>query len=133
MGILKSIQKEMDDEEYREYCRSRYQFDIMLETQRLKLDAKQEPEKAGIEQIVDMAEAAVSSPPSIQNSARTILSGWLEAHLQSLRYLEPFKKKIQDTIGNWKELELEAREALWAWIEVLIEELTEGKSATLVM
>lgn len=135
MGIVKNIQQEMDDEKYREYCRSSYQFDAMLETQRLKLEAKQEPQKAAIEQIVDMAEAAVSSPPSIQNTARTILSGWLEAHLQTLRYLEPFKKKIQDTIGNWRgrELELETREALWAWIEVLIEEITERQSATFAL
>ncbi|MCK5680351.1 hypothetical protein KAI46_06020 [bacterium] len=102
----------------------------MLVTQRLQMEAKHEPEKAIIEQIVDMTEAAVSSPASIQNNARTIWSVWIEAHLQSLRYLGPFKKKIHGAIGNWRKLESEAREALWEWIEALIEEVTEGEVVT---
>lgn len=130
MGIVRNIQQEMDEEAYREYCRGRYRFDAMLETERLKLEEQQKPEKVTVETIVDMAEATANSPESIQKHGRNILVGWLTAHLQSLRYLEPFKKKIQDVVGSWRELELEAKEALWQWIKTLIDELTEGKSVT---
>ena len=131
MGTLRNIQQEMDDEAYREYCRGRYHFEAMLETERLKMEAELEPKKATVELIVELAVAAVSCPASIQKNARSILSVWITAHLQSLRYLGPFKKKIQDVIGNLRKLEMEAKEALWKWIEALIDELTEGKSVIL--
>jgi hypothetical protein len=120
----------MDAEAYREYCRDRYHFEAMLETERLKMKADLEPKKVTIELMVELAVDAVSCPASILENVRTILSGWITVHLQSLRYLGPFKKKIQDVIGNWGELKLAAKEALWEWIEVLIDELNEGKSVT---
>jgi hypothetical protein len=62
----------MDAEAYREYCRDRYHFEAMLETERLKMKADLEPKKVTIELMVELAVDAVSCPASILENVRTI-------------------------------------------------------------
>ncbi len=59
-GILKNIQQQMDDDARKEYCRERYNHEVMLELERRK---ETQQDTVSIDHIVGMLEKAVSHVP----------------------------------------------------------------------
>ena len=130
-GILRNIQKEMDNERHAEYCRQRYNYDVMLGIQR-QVQQEMKDETPTIEGIVSMAIAGVSgSFSSLKRMATKRCQQTIEKLLQTARYVGPIKKQILDAIGAKEDLDLTQKEKVWALIEALLNQKTEGKSVTL--
>jgi len=130
-GILRNIQKEMDNERHAEYCRHRYNYDVMLDIQRQVREQK-ENEMPTVEGIVSMAIAGVSgSFASLKRMATKQCQQTIEKLLKTARYVGPIKKQILDVIGAKEDLELTQKEKVWALIESLLNQKPEGKSVTL--
>lgn len=130
-GILRNIQKEMDNERHAEYCRQRYNYDVMLDIQR-QVQQEKKDETPTIEGIVSMAIAGVSgSFSSLKRMATKRCQQTIEKLLQTARYVGPIKKQILDAIGAKEDLEVTQKEKVWALIEPLLNQKTEGKSVTL--
>ena len=119
-GILKNIQQELDEAQYLEYYREKFNYKSLLESERLRLEETQKPAKPSFSTIVDLASAAIDVPGTIQKSVRERCRAWINLHLKSSRYLEPVKKKIQDAISNLTEVDVKTKEETWEWIEPLL-------------
>ena len=86
-GILNNIQKDLDDAQYHEYCREKYEYKSLLESERLQLEETTKPSKPSFTTIVDLAVAAMSVSGTVQESVRDRCKTWLDIHLKSSKYL----------------------------------------------
>ncbi len=130
-GILRNIQKEMDNERHAEYCRQRYNYDVMLDTQR-QAQQEKEDQTPTIEGIVSMAIAGISgSFESLKRMATKKCQQSIEKMVQTARYVGPIKKQILDAIGAKEDLEVTQKEKVWALIETLLNQKPQGESVTL--
>lgn len=125
-GILHNIQQKIDDDQYQEYCREKYHYQSVLESEKQKLVERQEPKKPSFEVIVELAASSVGVSENIQKNSRHICKGWLKMHLKASGYVESIKKKIQDVIGASSELDMNAKELVWQWLEPLMSKKTVG-------
>jgi len=132
-GILRNIQRNMDNDRYQLYCRERYNYQQMLEVQKRR-DQKEEldaPPK--IETIVEMALMAVTKKiRSNKELAERKVRQWIQELLGSVRYVEPLRKKIQDAIGALSHLDGQQKEQVWRLIERFLNQKSETESVTLV-
>ncbi len=119
-GILKNIQQELDDAQYHEYCREKYYYKSVLESEQCQRKDAAKQSKPTFEMIVDLASAALNVSGSVQEIVCNRCKAWLDEHLQSSKYLEPIRKKIQDAIGRLKEVDTKTKEEIWDWIEPLL-------------
>ena len=131
-GILKNIQQELDDAQYQEYCRKKYYYKSLLESERRQHEDSQKQSKPSFSAIVDLASAAINVSGNIQKIVRDRCEAWLDIHLKSSKYHEPVKKKIHDVIGKLTEFDLRTKEEIWDWIEPLLSKPKQGKSVTLI-
>ncbi|MFC1886961.1 hypothetical protein ACFLZM_07885 [Thermodesulfobacteriota bacterium] len=130
-GILRNIQRDMDNDRYQLYCRERYNYQHMLEVQRRQDEELKAPPK--IEIIVDMALKAVTEKARvIKELAERRVRQWIQELLGSVRYVGSVKKKIQDAIGSLSHLDLEQKEQIWRLIEQFLNQKPEAESVTLV-
>lgn len=119
-GILKNIQQELDDAQYHEYCREKYYYKSLLESERRQREDAEKQSKPSFNVIVGLASAAINVSGSIQKVVRDRCKTWLDTHLKSSKYLGPVKKRIQDAIGELTELDTKTKEEIWDWIEPLL-------------
>lgn len=119
-GILKNIQQELDDAQYHEYCREKYYYKSVLESERCQREDAAKQSKPTFEMIVDLASAALNLYGRSQEIVRNRCKAWLDQHLQSSKYLMPVRKKIQDAIGRLSEVDTKTKEEVWDWIEPLL-------------
>ncbi len=119
-GILKNIQQELDDAQYHEYCREKYYYKSLLESERRQREDAEKQSKPSFNVIVGLASAAINVSGSIQKVVRDRCKTWLDTHLKSSKYLGPVKKKIQDAIGELTEFDTRTKEEIWDWIEPLL-------------
>jgi len=130
-GILKNIQQDMDNDQYQLYCRQRYNYQQMLDTQRRQgqKDELEAPPK--IETIVEMALTAVTKKVrSIKKLAERKVRQWTEELLESVSYVEPLRKKIQDAIGALSHLDGKQKEQVWTLIEQFMIQKPKAESVT---
>ncbi len=124
-GILKNIQKKQDDELYEEYCRKRYNYQLMLENERRLQTTEEKPPT--IEQVLNMLEKGIfGSSRTIRRVCQNLACKWIKELTDSRRYLEPLKKKFMDAIGKLKNLGMEQKDLMIGQIEQLIN-LKSGK------
>jgi len=119
-GILKNIQQELDDAQYHEYCREKYYYKSLLESERRQRENAEKHSKPPFDTIVDLASAALNVYGGSQKIIRNVCKAWLALHLKSSKYLEPVRKKIQDAIGKLNEIDTKIKEEIWDWIEPLL-------------
>jgi hypothetical protein len=119
-GILKNIQQELDNEQYHEYCRKKYYYKSLLESERRQREDAEKQSKPSFELIVDLASSALSLYGGSREIVRNRCKDWLDLHLQSSKYLAPVMKKIQDAIGRLNEVDTKTKEEVWDWIEPLL-------------
>lgn len=119
-GILKNIQQDLDDAQYHEYCREKYYYKSLLESERRQREDAEKQSKPSFDKIVDLACAALNVNGKSEKIARNRCKVWLDVHLQSTKYLEPVRKKIQDAIGRLNEVAAKTKEEVWDWIEPLL-------------
>lgn len=119
-GILKNIQQDLDDAQYHEYCREKYHYKSLLESERRQREEAKKQSKPSFDKIVDLAAAALNVYGKSERIVRNLCRAWLDVHLQSSKYLEPVRKKIQDAIGRLNEVDTKTKEEVWDWIEPLL-------------
>ena len=132
-GILKNIQQDLDDDQYHEYCREKYYYKSLLESERRQREDAKKQSKPSYDKIVDLAAAALNIYGKSEKIVRNRCRAWLDVHLQSSKYLEPVRKKIQDAIGRLNEVDTKTKEEVWDWIEPLLSKETKGESVTLFL
>ncbi len=130
-GILNNIQKDLDDAQYHEYCREKYEYKSLLESERLQLEETAKPSKPSYTAIIDLAAAAMSVSGTVQESVRDRCKTWIDIHIKSSKYLEPVKKKVQDAIGDLTEFDVKTKKEIWEWIKPLLSKQNQGESVTL--
>ena len=121
-GILKNIQQEIDDQRYQDYCREHYNYELQLEYQRRRQEHQaQNQRQKTMEQIVDLATTAIGlTSDFLKESALKKCRKWLEQLCSQKSYVQPVRKKIQDAIGNKKDLDLDQKEQVSQLMDQLI-------------
>ena len=110
-GILKNIQQQRDDNAKRDYCRQRYNHELMLRFERHEDD---QPKPASINDILGMLERAVTvNVQFVKELAIRKARQWTLEVTASCRYLEPLKKKVEEALDNLKHLSVQQRENAW--------------------
>lgn len=132
-GILRNIQQEVDDDRYRNYCRSRYNYETIRQAEKSRQEKKRQKGAApNIETLVKMAQQAVTgSVRNLRGFALKKVEQWTAEICKSARYMEPVKKKIIEAIGEIKELDEDQKEQVWKTIEQFINQKSKTESVTL--
>jgi hypothetical protein len=132
-GILRNIQREMDNDHYREYCRNRYNYEIMLEKQRQKSQQEALQAPPDIKNIVGLAvTATITKARFIKESAERTIHRWTQELLSSARYAGPVSKKFQDAIGALRDIDDQQKEQVWGLINRYLGMKPNTESVTLV-
>jgi hypothetical protein len=130
-GILRNIQREMDNDRHRDYCRKRYNYEILLENQRQKSlqEALQAP--PDINTLVGLAvTTATIKAAFLRESGERTIRRWIRALLESVRYVGPVIRKIQEAIGALRDLDEQQKERVWQLIQQFLTLKPEAESVT---
>jgi len=107
-GILKNIQQQRDDEAKRQYCRGRYNYQVMLDLDRQKNEL---PPQLSINNVIGMLEKAVTEKVRfVKNLAIRKAREWTHELMESCQYLGSLRKKIENALGDLKHLTIEQRQ-----------------------
>jgi hypothetical protein len=117
-GILKNIQKEEDDQVYKDYCREKYDYQRMLTDERQ--EQKMHSSRPTIDLVIDMALAATGQSEKMQGVAIRKCSEWLNVIFGTASYCAAMKKRIHVQIGKITSLTVTQKEAVWEWIAPLL-------------
>ncbi len=103
-GILNNIQKQRDDDTYRDYCRQKYNYQQMLEIERNAKAIEEEMNKPPtIKQTLDMIERGFhAAGRSLRRVCLKTARKYLSELADTKCYLEPLRKKFIEAIGNLK-------------------------------
>lgn len=130
-GILRNIQQKLDDEQYRTYCRLRYNHEQMLTNERRIQDQQKPDAPASVEDIVNMGVQAVTqSFRRIRELAMKRIEEWIEELVKSVRYIGPLKKQFIEAIGAKGHLDENQKENVWKLIEQFLIPKTGMESVT---
>lgn len=127
-GILRNIQKEEDDQVYKDYCRDKYDYLRMLANKRQ--EQKRHSSKPTIDLVIDMALAAMGQSEKMQDIALRKCSEWLSAIFGTPSYCVAMKKRIHVQIGKITSLTVTQKEEVWEWIAPLLNMNAGRKSVT---
>lgn len=128
-GILKNIQQQRDDDVKRQYCRERYNYQMMLEMQRREND-QQYP--VTIKSVMAILETAVTQKTQfVKDLAIRRAREWTQELMKGYSYLGVLKKKFSDALGKLNHLSLEQKQKAWELIEQFLNPKTSEKSVTL--
>jgi hypothetical protein len=110
-GILKNIQRKMDEDAKRDYCRQRYNHEAMLTIERQK-QAQLEP--VSIDNILGMLSTAVTNNARfVKELAVRKAREWTVESIKSRRYLGPIKRDMETSIGKLTGLSLDQKKEAW--------------------
>jgi len=107
-GILENIQKQRDDDAYKEYCRQRYHYEQMFEDQRRSQSLQKDPPK--IEQILSILEKGIdASSSTVKNLGLRRAREWTEELSKLHSYTGSLKKRFIDVISKINHLSVEKK------------------------
>ena len=110
-GILKNIQQQRDDEAKGQYCRERYNYQVMLDLDRQK---NEQSHSLSINNVIEMLEKAVTVKARfVKALAIRKAREWTHELMKSYQYLGSLRKKIEDALGNLKHLTIEQKQEAW--------------------
>lgn len=110
-GILRNIQRQMDEAAKRDYCRQRYNHETMLNIERHK-HAQLEP--VSIDNILGMLSTAVTNNVRfVKELAVRKAREWTLELVKSCRYLGPIKKEVETALGKLTALSIDQRNQAW--------------------
>lgn len=128
-GILKRIQQERDDEAYGQYCRQRYNQQVMLDLQRQQEEHDQQ--SPCVENIVNMLlQATKASVQFVKELAIRKAYQWTKELMASYHYPGALKKRFSDVLGSYKDLSLDQKTRIWELIEQFLNPKTSVESVT---
>ncbi len=110
-GILNRIQNERDVEQYRHYCKKRYDHQQMLKN---GPQQKKDSETATLEDLLSMLKATVSSPlQDIREISMRQARRMAKTLKQQRHYQGGLKRQISDALGTLKDLNLTQKQEAW--------------------
>ncbi len=110
-GILKNIQQQRDDEAKGQYCRERYNYQVMLDLDRQK---NEQFPPLTINNVIEMLEKAVTEKVRfVKALAIRKAREWTHELMESCQYLGSLRKRIEDALGNVKRLTIEQKQKAW--------------------
>jgi hypothetical protein len=110
-GILKNIQQQRDDEAKRQYCRERYNYQMMLDLDRRK---NEQSPRLSINDVIGMLEKAVTVKVRfVKELAIRNARQWTHDLMESCQYLGSLRKKIEDALGSLRHLTIEQKQKAW--------------------
>lgn len=110
-GILKNIQQQHDDDAKQQYCRKRYNYEVML---KLKRRQSEQPAPPSIDNVVAMLEKAVTVKVRfVKELAIRKAREWTQQLMESYRYQGSINKKVEDALGNMKHLSIDQKQTAW--------------------
>jgi hypothetical protein len=110
-GILKNIQRTMDEDAKKDYCRQRYNHEVMQNIERQK-HAQSEP--VLIDNIVGMLlKAATTNVRFVKELAVKKARQWTLELIQSSRYPGPVKRKVEASLGEFNNLSIDQKNEAW--------------------
>lgn len=119
-GILKNIQQDLDDQRHQDYCRSRYNYELMLENERRKQE--QLNKRASIEGTLKLVCTAMKvTVDFLKCSALRRCQDYVKELLESRNYKKPLWNKFMEAIGARTDLNLTQKEEAARLIEDLID------------
>lgn len=128
-GILKRIQQERDDEAYRQYCRQRYNQQVMVDLQRQQQEHKQQ--SPSVENILSLLlQATKASVRFVKELAIRKAYQWTQELMASYHYPGALKKRFSDALGNYKDLSLDQKTRIWELVEQFLNPKTSVESVT---
>jgi transposase InsO family protein len=120
-GILKRIQQERDDQAYADYCRQKYHYDQMIETERLEQERLENEKPPRIELIIDMLIKSVTiKQRSIQELAMRRVVEWTDQLKKTVKYVGPLRKKFTNIIAELKNISLDQKMEIQRQVEILL-------------
>jgi len=127
-GILRNIQQQRDDAARKQYCRERYNYQMLLDMQRRE-NAQQDP--VTIDDVMAMLEKAVTEKVRfIKDLATRKAREWTQELMKGYKYLGTLKKNFSDALGKLNHLSLEEKQKAWELIEQFLVLETTEKSVT---
>lgn len=110
-GILKNIQREMDEDAKRDYCRRRYNHEVILNLERQK-QAQSEP--VSIDHILNMLSKAVTNKVRfIKDLSIRKAREWTFELIATSRYLGPVKRKVETSLSELATLSIDQKKEAW--------------------
>lgn len=128
-GILKNIQQKRDEDAKKRYCQERYNYQIMLKTQRQQ-NAQEKP--ILVDDIVNMLEKAVTQNTRfVKKLAIRRAREWTQKLMGSYTYIGSLMKKLSDALGKLNHLSLEQKQEAWELLDQFLNTKSAEKSVTL--
>jgi len=110
-GILKNIQREMDEDAKRDYCRRRYNHEVMRNLERQK---QEQSEPVSIDHILEMLLKAVTSNARfVKDLAVRKAREWTLELIKGSRYLGPVKRKVETSLSEFTTLRMDQKKEAW--------------------
>ena len=110
-GILKNIQREMDEDAKKDYCRQRYNHEVMLKLERQR---QEEASPASIDAILGMlSKAVIHNVRFVKELSVRKAREWTLELLKTFRYLGPLKKDVEILIGKRSDLTSDQKTEMW--------------------
>jgi len=118
-GILKRVQKEMDEQKHKDYCYKRYNEQQMRERERQKHQAMVETaQPTTIENLVAMLQEVLKNKADfIRETSIRLVKQMLQNLKNQYQYLGVLKKKISDALGAVQSLSLPQRQEAFNLVE----------------
>ena len=118
-GILKRVQKEMDEQKHKDYCCKRYNEQQMRERERQKHQEMVETaQPTTIENLVAMLQEVLKTKAGfIRETSIRLVKQMLQNLKDQHQYLGVLKKKISDALGAVQSLSLTQRQEAFNLVE----------------
>lgn len=118
-GIIKRIQKEIDEQKYKDYCYKRYNEQQMVERERQKHQEMVETaQPTTIENLVAMLQEVLKNKAGfIRETSIRLVRQMLQNLKNQHQYLGILKKKISDALGAVQSLSLLQRQEAFNLVE----------------
>ena len=131
-GILKRIQRDLDDQAYKRQCQERYnygQIKKQIMDQQQKEQERQKPPT--VQNVLDILLNAVNAPAKyIKTIAHRRAQEWTAELIKATKYVGTLRKKFEDSLARMAQLESDVKEKIWLYVEDLLNQKTSGKSVT---
>jgi transposase InsO family protein len=118
-GILKRVQKDRDEQQYKDYCFKRYNENQMKERDRQKQhELEQSNQPTSIASLVAMLQEALQAKAVfIRQTSIRVIKQMLENLKNQYRYMGILKKKIADALGEVSSLSIAQRQEAFNMVE----------------
>lgn len=130
-AILRNIQQQRDDEAYRQFCRQRYNEQVMVDLERQKQEHQQKSHR--VEDILAMLVQAVTKKfQVVKELAIKKARQWTLDLMESYQNPGALKNSLAKALDESTTISLEQRSKIWELIEEFLKPKTKDESVTLI-